>query len=201
MKPTFFGPLLITLIAVTVLLACGSQPSLPPTATQPSATVAPTPIPDPETPMPTPRSLDHKIDNLLASMTLEQKVGQLFMVFFQGPVLSPALREMIEHYHIGGIVLFSISGNVESPTQVAGLINAAQAVAVDSGAGIPLFVSVDQEGGSVVRLRDGFTVFPSQMAVGATASTALAAQMAAVTGAEFARAGHQYELGAGAGCE
>lgn len=142
----------------------------------------------------TPRNLPNRVDELLARMSLEEKVGQLFMVFFQGPALSSELREMIERYHIGGIVLFSISGNVESPRQVAELINDAQSSAVASGAGIPLFVSVDQEGGSVVRLRDGFTVLPSQMAVGATGSSTLAAQMARVMAAELRALGFNMNL-------
>jgi beta-N-acetylhexosaminidase len=72
---------------------------------------------------------------------------------------------MIAGYHVGGLVLFAIAGNIESPGQVARLIQTAQETAVQHGAGIPLFVSLDQEGGPVVRLTEGATVFPSQMAI------------------------------------
>src|SRR5690606_35906484 len=43
-------------------------------------------------------------------------------------------------------------------------------MAVASGAGVPLFIAVDQEGGPVVRIRDGVTPLPSQMAIGAVGS-------------------------------
>ena len=71
----------------------------------------------------------------MGRMSLEEKVGQLFLVFFEGPNLSPALSEMIRKYHIGGIVLFARSGNIENPDQLARLIGDAQGVAVREGAG------------------------------------------------------------------
>jgi beta-N-acetylhexosaminidase len=135
-----------------------------------------------------------RIDEILAAMSVEEKVGQLFMVYFRGPTLSAELRQMIEDYHIGGVVLFAIAGNIESPRQVAGMINDAQSLATTSGAQVPLFVSIDQEGGSVVRLTEGFTVFPSQMAVGATGSTDLAALMAEVTAQEIKALGINMNL-------
>ena len=135
-----------------------------------------------------------RVDEILAAMSVQEKVGQLFMVYFEGPALSAPLRQMIEDYHIGGVVLFAIAGNIESTTQVANLINDAQATAVQSGAQVPLFVSVDQEGGPVVRLTDGFTVFPSQMAVGATASVTQARRMATVTAQELKALGFNMNL-------
>ena len=139
-------------------------------------------------------STPSRVDTILAAMTVEQKVGQLFMVYFRGPSLSDELRRMIEEYHIGGIVLFAIAGNIESTAQVATLINDAQATAVQSGAQVPLFVSVDQEGGPVVRLTEGFTVFPSQMAVGATGSITQAQRMATITAQELKALGFNMNL-------
>lgn len=138
------------------------------------------------TPDPTPTSQPSEIiDQYLASMSLEEKVGQLFLVFFEGPSLSPGLRRMIEEYHIGGIVLFSISGNVESPEQVARMIADAQSLASTMPSGIPLFVAIDQEGGPVSRITEGVTYFPSQMALGATGSEELAREVARVRGREL----------------
>jgi beta-N-acetylhexosaminidase len=103
-------------------------------------------------------------------MTLEEKVGQLFQVFFIGPDLSPELQQMINEYHVGGVLLFNISDNIRSLTQAAQLVNNAQNEAISHGAAIPLFVALDQEGGPIVRLTQGATVFPSNMAIGATGS-------------------------------
>jgi beta-N-acetylhexosaminidase len=149
-----------------------------------TSTVAATVSPDPAA----------RIDEILAAMSVEEKVGQLFMVYFRGPTLSDELRRMIEDYHIGGVVLFAIAGNIESPRQVAGMINDAQSLATTSSAQVPLFVSIDQEGGTVVRLTEGFTVFPSQMAVGATGSADLAARMAEVTAQELKALGINMNL-------
>jgi beta-N-acetylhexosaminidase len=127
-------------------------------------------------------------------MTLEEKVGQLFLVFFKGPQVSDDLRQMINDYHIGGIVLFSSAGNIQNPAQVARLINDAQREATTHSAGVPLFVAIDQEGGPVVRLRDGATRFPSQMALGATGSEDLAREMARVTATELKALGINMNL-------
>ncbi len=102
----------------------------------------------------------------MARMTVEEQVGQLFMVYSMQPVFDAELEAAIVEDHVSGVILFA--PNVEHPAQVAELINQAQAAATTSGAGIPLLVAVDQEGGLIARLRDGFTRFPAQMAVGAT---------------------------------
>ena len=154
----------------------------PPPTHPATSTLAPTP------------DLAARVEQLVASMTLEEKVGQLFLVFFTGPQMSDELRQMLNAYHVGGIVLFSSAGNIEHPAQVAGLINDAQREATTHGAGVPLFVAVDQEGGPVARLRDGFTQFPSQMALGATGSEDLARQMARVTIAELKTLGINMNL-------
>ena len=146
------------------------------------------------TPTVQPARLALSVDERIAQMTLEEKVGQLFLVSFAGPNLSPALMEMINHYHVGGLVLFSVAGNVTSMPQVAQLINDAQQQASTNGAGIALFVAIDQEGGSVVRLTKGATVFPSNMAVGATNSLEHARLMAQVSAQELKALGINMNL-------
>ncbi|MCB0114223.1 MAG: hypothetical protein KDD84_09040, partial [Caldilineaceae bacterium] len=168
--------------------AAAAMPSTAPTSgLSPESRAAMTDTP---TATPTPS----RADKILAAMTLEEKVGQLFMVYFRGPTMSDDLRQKIEDYHIGGLVLFAIAGNIEDTAQVATLLNDAQSLAVQSGAQVPLFVSVDQEGGPVVRLTDGFTVFPSQMAVGATGSITQAQRMAEVTAQELKALGFNMNL-------
>jgi len=133
-----------------------------------------------------------RVDSLLARMTIEEKVGQLLMVYFTDPFFSPALERMITQYHVGGILIFN--RNVRSMIELAQLIKRAQAAAISDGAGIPLFVAVDQEGGPIVRLTEGATVFPSNMAVGATGSAADARLMAQVMAAEMKAMGINMNL-------
>jgi len=134
------------------------------------------------------------VDDLLGKMTLEEKVGQVFLVFFTGPSLSPMLKETIDQYHVGGLLLFNVAGNIESPVQVGRMINEAQREATSSGARIPLFIAVDQEGGPVVRLTEGATVFPSNMAVGASDSLDNARLEAEVVAGELKAVGVNLNL-------
>jgi len=98
--------------------------------------------------------------------------AQLFMVDFTGHVPAPDVVRLIEDDGIGGVILFV--KNIASPRQVAVLTNSLQEIAAAAGRP-PLLISADQEGGTVVRLREGATHFPSAMAFGAARSEALAA--------------------------
>jgi len=131
-------------------------------------------------------------DALLASMSLEQKLGQLFMVFFQGPALSPELSEMITDYHVGGLILYSITGNTQHPAQVARLTANAQRKARESDSP-GLIIAVDQEGGPVTRLTNGFTVFPPNMAAAAAGMRAVKTK-ARITASELKAVGVNMNL-------
>ncbi len=122
-------------------------------------------------------------------MSLEEKVGQLFTVYFEGPRVSDDLRSMIADYHIGGVVYYGVSGNVENPTQVAALSREIQKAAAGTPRGVGLFVSIDQEGGPVARLRQGVTLFPSNMAVAATGKPKNARIAAGITARELSALG------------
>jgi beta-N-acetylhexosaminidase len=103
----------------------------------------------------------------LARMTLSEKVGQLLMVGFQGQTPPEELLELLSSGAAGGVILFA--DNIAEPAQVAELTSTLQAAARQSGAALPLFIAVDQEGGTVIRLSRGVTVFPGNMALGAAA--------------------------------
>jgi len=135
-----------------------------------------------------------RINRILELMSVEEKVGQLFLVYFKGPDLSPALCEMIARFRVGGILLYSNAGNIENPKQVAKLTSAAQKMASCQGQGIGLFVAVDQEGGPISRLREGFTVFPSNMAVAATGDEENARLAAKITAEELKTLGVNMNL-------
>ena len=118
------------------------------------------------------RHSDPGIQRVLASMTLEQKVGQVFMLGFEGTTLNASNRALIQDWHLGGVTLFG--RNVENGPQLARLNDELQTVAEP----VPLFISVDQEGGLVVRVTSGATIFPGNMAVGATGDLDLARRVA-----------------------
>ena len=89
--------------------------------------------------------------------SIEELAGQRLMIGFEGTSLSGGLRFAIESMRLGGVILFS--GNIRSPDQLKELCTDIQACGRSAGLP-PLFIAVDQEGGSVARLREPFTVFP-----------------------------------------
>ncbi|MFW6136167.1 MAG: beta-N-acetylhexosaminidase [Chloroflexota bacterium] len=169
-------------------------PTATPSSTDtPAPTAAWTPTPVDLVPTATQAStLEGRVEALLSRMTLEQKVGQLFVVWFEGAEYSDALDRMIRELNVGGIVLFG--PNVGSAEEVTTLINAAQATAAQAGAGIPLIVATDHEGGSVNRFADGLTRFPSSMAVAATGSLENARAQAGVMAEELTALGINMNL-------
>lgn len=94
---------------------------------------------------------------------LNSKIGQLFMVGIPGPHLDEKTGVLIRDTNPGGIILFS--RNIQDPIQLAKLCRDLQDRAMEAN-GTPLFLSVDQEGGRVARLREPFTVFPGNRAIG-----------------------------------
>lgn len=87
-------------------------------------------------------SLD-SIDNLIANMSLEEKVGQMFMV--RCPKENAA--SLVAKYHLGGYILFSRDFEDKTKDEVIANIASYQ-----ESADIPLLIGVDEEGGTVNRI-------------------------------------------------
>jgi beta-N-acetylhexosaminidase len=85
------------------------------------------------------------------------------MAGMPGPHLDEKTEVLIRDYNIGGIILFS--RNIEDPIQVARLCHDIQDASIKYH-GVPVFLAVDQEGGRVARLREPFTQFPGNAAIG-----------------------------------
>jgi beta-N-acetylhexosaminidase len=94
-------------------------------------------------------------EHLLENMTLEEKVGQLFIFGFDGTKLSQETKSFLEKYKIGGVLL--LKKNISTETQTRELIEEIQ-----STNDIPLFISIDQEGGDVARIRWDNTITKGQ---------------------------------------
>ena len=159
-----------------------------------------------------------KAQLLLDGMTAEEKVGQLFLVTFQGMDTSTEsiISKLIEEQHIGGVVLradndnFSMTEALPEATQT--VINDLQVVAwrssipgIESSSGslqsgssyIPLFVGVSQEGdlGPYDQIINGMTPLPSAMAIGATWEPSNAEVVGSVLGRELSALGFNLLLG------
>lgn len=115
--------------------------------------------------------------------SLRETVGQLLMIGFGGTAVTTELVDWIQEYRPGGIILFS--RNLVDPEQVARLTNTLQEVAQ----GPPLFIAIDQEGGRVSRLPQGFTIFPAAATVAACQSPDVVYSAAEVTAKELRAVG------------
>lgn len=144
-------------------------------------------------------SKSNRVENLLKSMSLEQKVNQMMMVDFRywGSTdeeatanggfteMNDEVREIVEEYNFGAIIYFA--QNMVETEQVYKLTQDLQAAATKDG-GIPMIISCDQEGGSVYRLNTG-TALPGNMALGATGNTEYAYAAGNIIGSELASLG------------
>lgn len=107
----------------------------------------------------------NKVNNIINNMTLSQKVGQMFVVGFSGTSMPSNLSSAIEQYHFGNVIY--MAHNVTNPGTLTKMTNDIQTKMVKENS-VPGFITIDQEGGRVVRLTNGGTHFISNMAIGGT---------------------------------
>ncbi|GLF93610.1 glycoside hydrolase family 3 protein [Streptomyces yaizuensis] len=148
---------------------------------------------------------DRRLHRLIAGMTLEQKVGQLFCTWVAGHSAtdpSPEAAEVnlsllgvrtgaeaVARWHLGGVIYFLWSGNLARPQQIAALSNGLQRAAVEDSSGLPLLISIDQEHGAIVRIGAPATQLPGAMALGAGGSLRDARTAGRIAGTELAALG------------
>ena len=146
---------LLALLLCLTLPACGKQktdaPDVPDTPT-----VDPTPAPPEQTPV---QLAEQRLNERIAGMTLEEKVGQLF--FVRCPETGAA--EDVKSYHIGGLLLFGrdykdADGNWLSADDFTAAVQSYQAAA-----DIPLFIGSDEEGGTVTRASKNPNLFSAPL--------------------------------------
>ena len=145
-------------------------------------------------------------DQTLRRMTLEQKVGQLFVAVVYGDRAdvsdernranygAPTAADVVARYHLGGVVYFTWSSGLSSPRQIAELSNGLQRAALGSGAGVPLLISTDQESGRVVRIGPPVTPLPTARELGRAGSADDARTAAEISGRELRAMGVNQNL-------
>lgn len=106
------------------------------------------------------------MDWKVSSLSLEQKIGQMFICGFDSLTPNDHAKKLIQDYHVGGIVYFR--RNVQTLPQLSKLSSSLQELAASSGQP-SLLVAIDQEGGMVARIdHEGISRIPGNMALGAT---------------------------------
>ncbi|HEY6595134.1 MAG TPA: glycoside hydrolase family 3 N-terminal domain-containing protein [Asanoa sp.] len=209
--------LLPALVAVaTLLAAAGCSRGTPKAA---AASPSPAPVTAAPTPAasPAPQDPAAQAAALVATLSDEDLVGQVLMPYAYGSsattvsggsaagnrklagVDTPA--QMIARYRLGGLILVGFSAddptganqpttNVDNAEQVRDLTAGLQkaGAALKTG-GVPLLVGTDQEFGVVTRIKDGVTLLPSAMAIGAAGDPVRTEKGWNAAGAELAALG------------
>lgn len=111
-----------------------------------------------------------QVDALMEDMTLEEKIGQLLIVGMQGKTYGDELDRLIRQHHVGGIIL--LGKNISYPAGMLKLLNDSKQANTDYK--VPLFISVDEEGGRVSRLPSSMKKLPAAEYFGRTGDETLA---------------------------
>lgn len=109
------------------------------------------------------------VEEILQSMTLTEKIGQMMITGVHGTAVNDDSRFMLENYHIGGIIFFD--RNLETRAQVKSFADDLNRVAAEK---VPLFFAIDEEGGRVSRMAHEIIPPPSQEEIGNSGDTSLA---------------------------
>jgi len=110
------------------------------------------------------------VNEIISKMTMREKIGQLLMMDFRNwnsrpfTSMNGEVKNAISKYNLGGVILFR--ENVVNTNQTVKLTNDMQ-----NASSLPLFIGIDQEGGTVTRIKNG-TNFSGNMALGATRNPA-----------------------------
>lgn len=142
-------------------------------------------------------TMDKLVSEAMKDMTLEQKIGQLFIVntdsldFNAETKMTGTMKSTIEEYQPGGVIFFSF--NLDNRKQIKKYIKKMQSVSR-----IPMFISVDEEGGTVARVAntEGMktTKLPPMAEIGASGDSAKAYEAANTIGSDIAALGFNLDF-------
>jgi beta-N-acetylhexosaminidase len=115
------------------------------------------------------KNIELRIEKILSSLSLEEKIGQMLIYGFKGQSNHNIIND-IKKYKLGGVILYS--HNISSAEQLFYMNRSIHKNSIKY-TGVPAFISIDQEGGKVLRTHDFATVLPGNMNLGATESSTL----------------------------
>ncbi|MBI3400044.1 MAG: beta-N-acetylhexosaminidase [Acidobacteria bacterium] len=119
----------------------------------------------------------------MSPLALRRKMGQLLIAGFTGTQIPVELKSLAKEFGLGGVILFA--RNIVEPEQIAEVSFEAARLVPD----MPVWVSVDQEGGRVARLKAPFTEWPPMATLGRSGDTRLTERFARALAAELKAVG------------
>ncbi|PQP81467.1 beta-N-acetylhexosaminidase [Paenibacillus sp. PCH8] len=130
------------------------------------------------------------VQEQLNGLTLEEKIGQMILAGVQGTTLDDQAKQMITDQKVGGIIFYA--NNV---TTLEGTAKFVQSIKKANQANpVPIFMSVDQEGGKVSRMPENVESIPSNGKVGQTKDSALAETMGELLARQVKLAGFNVDF-------
>ncbi len=130
---------------------------------------------------------------LHAEMSLEDKVGQLIFGFVYGEELNDDARCFLESSRLGNVVYYRWANGLTSPAQVNALSQQLHST-ITTITGVAPLIAVDQEGGRVSRLVNGFSSLPSPGVIGASGDPSLAYAIGRLCASELRAVGINMNL-------
>jgi beta-N-acetylhexosaminidase len=119
------------------------------------------------------------VSEAVAHMTLREEAAQVLLVSFDGTSVTAITKKALSEAPPGGVLL--LGRNVTGAAQLRSLAAALQQTVASAG-GAALFVAADEEGGPVMRVKEGVPTVPAARDVGASSTPALAETLARGTG-------------------
>ncbi|MCR8657213.1 beta-N-acetylhexosaminidase [Paenibacillus endoradicis] len=127
----------------------------------------------------------------IEQMTLREKIGQMIVTGFPSIEMSQEMQEVIEHYKVGNVILFS--HNIENKFQL-GELTAQLQQSFTKHTGVPGFITIDQEGGRVTRMPKDATNVAGAMAIASSGRTENAYAAGRITARELKALGINFNL-------
>ncbi len=117
----------------------------------------------------------------ISKMNLDEKLGQMVLMGFDGYTVNSKTIELIKKYKIGGLILYS--SNIKDSKQTVKLLNSLKSTNQKNN--IPLFLSVDEEGGSVSRLPMEIKKLPTNREIGKMNNSDFSYRIGTILGKEL----------------
>ena len=126
----------------------------------------------------------------ISEMTIDEKIGQMMMFSIEGYSLNDNTKKLIENYKIGGFVV--LGENVKETKQLLDLLNSIKKENTINK--IPLFLSVDEEGGRITRMPKEFNRLPTNKAIGKINSKNFSNKIGSILGYEVKSFGYNMDF-------
>lgn len=120
------------------------------------------------------------IQNKLKELSISEKIGQLIIAGMDGTQVNEDAKALIDTYNVGGFIFYG--NNIKNENEAVQLFNDLKQLNAQQKSGVPLFMSVDEEGGKVSRMPSTLKKIPSAKKVGDTKNEQLATQIGNVIG-------------------